>query len=210
MSITLNIKLDTKQLERCLKTVQSNIKNAVGKAMAKEAALMKSALRAQVSGAMKVEKRAFLNSFSAKVLDFKGMPAIRAGTQVRWAGIHETGGSISGKMLIPLNGRIGRKRFKAIVDDLMRSGNAFFVKGHSGKVVLMAENIAENSRSLSIFKRRHRKAAGIKRLKRGTAIPIAILVPKVTLGKRLDVERLIRGRVPSLMRGIEKELAGIQ
>ena len=58
-----------------------------------------------------------------------------------------------------------------------------------GNIVLMAENIKEHDRPLSGFKRRYRKAEGIKRLKRGADVLIAVLVPRVQLKKRLNVDR---------------------
>ena len=64
----------------------------------------------------------------------------------------------------------------------------------------------EHDRPLAGFKRRYRKAEGIKRLKRGADIPIAVLVPKVALKKRLDVERLVAGRIPRLSAAIEKQI----
>ena len=45
--------------------------------------------------------------------------------------------------------------------------------------MLMAENIKEYDRPLSGFKRRYRKAEGVKRLKRSADVPIAVLVPRV-------------------------------
>ena len=107
---------------------------------------------------------------------------------------------------MPLHGRVGRKRFKAQVAELMRGGNAYFIKNAKGNIVLMAENIKEHDRPLAGFKRRYRKAEGIKRLKRGADIPIAVLVPKVVLKKRLDVERLVAGRIPRLSAAIEKQI----
>ncbi len=88
----------------------------------------------------------------------------------------------------------------------MRGGNAYFVKSATGHVVLMAENIREHDRPLAGFKRRYRKAEGISRLKRGADIPIAVLVPKVVLKKRLDVARLVAGRVPTLVGTVEESL----
>ena len=88
----------------------------------------------------------------------------------------------------------------------MRGGNAYFVKNAKGNVVLMAENLKEYDRPLAGFKRRHRKAEGIKRLKRGADIPIAVLVPRVVLKKRLDVERLVAARIPRLSVAIEKQI----
>jgi hypothetical protein len=70
----------------------------------------------------------------------------------------------------------------------------------------MAENIKEHDRPLAGFKRRYRKADGIKRLKRGADIPIAVLVPKVVLRKRLDIERLVAGRIPRLSAAVEQSL----
>ena len=109
-------------------------------------------------------------------------------------------------MLIPLHGRVGRKRFKAQIAELMRGGNAYFIKNAKGNIVLMAENIKEHDRPLAGFKRRYRKAEGVKRIKRGADIPIAVLVPRVQLKKRLDIERLVAGRVPRLAVAIEKQI----
>lgn len=112
-------------------------------------------------------------------------------------------------MLIPLNGRVGRKRFKAQVAELMRGGNAYFIKNAKGNIVLMAENLKEHDRPLAGFKRRHRKAEGIKRIKRGADIPIAVLVPKVVLKKRLNVERMVAGWIPRLSASIEKQIRAL-
>ena len=87
----------------------------------------------------------------------------------------------------------------------MRGGKAYFIK-KGGKVILMAENLKEHDRPLAGLKRRYRKAEGIKRLKRGADIPIAILVPRVTLRKRLNVERVVRQQLPALERAIQRFL----
>lgn len=73
----------------------------------------------------------------------------------------------------------------------------------------MAENLKEHDRPLSGFKRRYRKAEGIKKLKRGADIPIAVLVPRVVLKKRLNVERLVAGRIPRLAAAMEKSLSAL-
>ena len=89
------------------------------------------------------------------------------------------GGTVSGNLLIPLlPGRIGPKRFRQVVDALMRSGNAFFIE-KDGKVILMAENIRENASALTRFKRAERARTGAKQIKRGQEIPIAVLVKSV-------------------------------
>ncbi len=180
---------------------------AVGKAMRAEAKVIQASVRSHVTGQLKVVKKSFLKGFGAKVLDQdpNRLPGMVIRSRIPWAGMHEYGGTISGKMLIPINGRIGRKRFKAYVDELMRGGNAYFIK-KNGKAILMAENIKEHDRPLAGFKRRYRKAEGIKRLKRGADIPIAVLVSKVTLRKQLDVEGLVRRRIPALLETIQRSL----
>ncbi len=138
--------------------------------------------------------------------DKNRLPALYVGSRIPWSGIHERGGQIGGRMLIPLHGRVGRKRFKAQIAELMRGGNAYFIKNAKGNRVLMAENIKEHDRPLAGFKRRYRKAEGIKKLKRGADVPIAVLVPRVQLKKRLNIERIVAGRIPRLSVAIEKQL----
>jgi hypothetical protein len=176
--------------------------------MAKEAIAIKTDVRDQVASQLTVVKKTFLKGFSAYVIDKdpSRLPALYVGSRIPWVGMHEKGGTISAKMLIPLHGRVGRKRFKAQIAELMRGGNAYFIKNAKGNVVLMAENIKEHDRPLAGFKRRFRKAEGIKRLKRGADIPIAVLVPRVMLKKRLDIERLVVRRIPRLAASIEQQI----
>jgi hypothetical protein len=193
--------------EKLLKDYFAKLHRQVGAAMRVEARNMRDALRSHVAGEMKVVKKGFLKGFRTKVLDQDPtrLPGMLIGSRIPWSGVHETGASIGGKMLIPINGRVGRKNFKRYVAELMRSGNAYFIK-KNGKVILMAENLKENDKPLAGFKRRYRKAEGIKRLKRGADIPIAILVSKVVLRKRLNVLGLVQRRVPFLLKAIEQKI----
>ncbi|MBP2671694.1 MAG: hypothetical protein H6Q85_1760 [candidate division NC10 bacterium] len=196
------------QLRRWGGKFRTKVHQAVARAIAGEAKEIRDAVRSHVAGRLAVVKKSFLKGFSAKVLDRnpKRLPALHVGSRIPWVGVHEHGGQIGARMLIPLHGRVGRKRFKLQVDALMRGGNAYFVKNAKGHVVLMAENIAEHDRPLAGFKRRYRQGAGIKRLKRGADIPIAVLVPKVVIKKRLDIERLVVGRIPRLAVAIETQI----
>jgi hypothetical protein len=49
--------------------------------------------------------------------------------------------------------------------------------------------------TLSGFKRRYRNATGVGRLKRGADVPIAVLVSKVRMKKRLDVRGVVQAQV---------------
>lgn len=191
--------------------LKAKLRSAIGKAMASEGKKIQQAVRNHVSSRLHVQKKSVVQSFTAKVLDQDPirLPGLLIRSKIPWMGLHETGGIIRGKMLIPLNGRIGRKAFKALVDQLMRGGNAYFIK-KGGRTILMAENLKEYDRPLAKIKRSYRQAEGISRLKRGTDVPIAVLVNKVNVRKRLDVEGVVRGRVPSLSAAIQKEIEAIK
>lgn len=211
ISIRIDSAAGNAQLRRWGGEFRTKVQKAVERAMRTEAAEIKDDVRSHVASQMAVARKSFLKGFTAKVLakDPTRLPALYVGSRIPWSAMHETGGQIAGRMLIPLHGRVGRKRFKAQVAELMRGGNAYFIKNAKGNIVLMAENIKEYDRPLAGFKRRYRKAEGVKRLKRGTDIPIAVLVPKVELKKRLNVERLVASRIPRLSAAVEREISVI-
>ena len=211
ISVRIDSKAAQAQLRQWGGQYRDKVKKAVARGIASEATELKEGVRSHVASQMAVVKKSFLKGFTAKVLDKdkNRLPALYVGSRILWSGIHERGGGIQGRMLIPLHGRVGRKRFKAQIAELMRGGNAYFIKNAKGNIVLMAENIKEHDRPLGGFKRRYRKAEGVKRLKRGADIPIAVLVPKVVLKKRLNVERLVAGRIPRLSAAVEREISVI-
>ena len=208
ISIRIDSAAGNAQLRRWGGEFRTKVQKAVERAMRTEAAEIKDDVRGHVAGQMTVVRKSFLKGFTAKVLanDPTRLPALYVGSRIPWSAMHETGGQIGGRMLIPLHGRVGRKRFKAQVAELMRGGNAYFIKNKRGNIVLMAENIEDHDRTLSGFKRRYRKAEGIGRLKRGDDIPIAVLVPRVALRKRLDIEQLVAGHIPRLAAAIQHHL----
>lgn len=211
ISVRINSAVAQAQLRRWGGEFRAKVQKAVERAIASEASEIKQDVRSHVAGQMAVVKKSFLKGFTARVLvkDKNRLPALYVGSRIPWSGMHEKGGTIAGRMLIPLHGRVGRKRFKAQVAELMRGGNAYFIKNAKGHIVLMAENLKEHDRPLAGFKQRYRKAEGVKRLKRGTDIPIAVLVPRVVLKKRLDVKRLVAGRIPRLSAAIEKQISQV-
>jgi hypothetical protein len=207
-----DVRIDTAQARAQLKQwggqYLSATRPAVERALRAQSVPIKAQMRAQVQSAFSVKRRSFAASFTTRIYarDTSRLPALWVGSRVPWVGVHETGGTISARMLIPLHGRVGRKRFKAQIDALMRAGNAYFVKNAKGNIVLMAENLREQDRVLSGFKRRYRKAEGVKRLKRGQDIPIAVLVRRVTLRKRLDITALIQRHIAPISAAVQREL----
>ena len=105
---------------------RDKIKKSVARAISQEATELKQDVRNHVAGQLTVVKKFFLKGFTARVMDKDKtrLPALYVGSRIPWSGIHETGGAISGKMLIPLHGRVGPKRFKAQIAELMQGGNA--------------------------------------------------------------------------------------
>jgi hypothetical protein len=169
---------------------------------------VREAARAQMRSAFQVRRASFVASLQAKVFDRKPdrLPALWVGSRIPWLGIHTHGGTVAGRMLIPLlPTRIGPKRFRQVIDGLMRSGNAFFVE-KNGRVLLMAENLRENAAQLGRFKRAERERRGVKRLQRGQEIPIAVLVRRVDLKRRLDLAAGVQRVLPGLARAIQREL----
>lgn len=190
---------------------REKVKVATAKAITAQAVEINTEVRAHVMAHMAVVKKSFLRAFTARMInkDPTRLPALYVGAKVDWAGMHEYGGQIGAKMLIPLHGRVARKQFKAQIAQLMRGGNAYFIKNAKGNIVLMAENIKEHAQPLAGFKRRYRKAEGIKRIKRGADIPIAVLVPRVVIKKRLNVEKLVEARIPQLAIAIENQISTV-
>lgn len=212
ISIRIDSAAAQAQLRRWGGELRAKVQKAVARALAVEAIEIKQEVRAHVGAQITVVKKSFLKGFTAKVLakDPKRLPALYVGSRIAWSGAHERGVTIAGRLLIPLHGRVGRKRFKNQVAELLRGGNAYFIKNAKGNIVLMAENMKEHDRPLAGFKRRYKSAEGIKRLKRGADVPIAVLVRRVVLKKRLDIERMVAARVPRLAVAIETQLRQLE
>jgi len=188
---------------------QQAMRNAATRAMRSVGREMAEAVRHDMRAGFRVKKAAFLKSMRAKVYNRhrERFPALYIGSKIPWLGLHEKGGTIKGRMLIPLlpqHQRIGRKAVRRVIDHLMRSGNAFFIQ-QNGKAILMAENLRENNQALARFKRGERLRSGQKRLRRGQEIPIAVLVNRVHLRSRFDIESAVRRKLPRLAGAIQRE-----
>lgn len=210
ISLTTSGLLDKGELAAWTRSRREAIHKAVGLGMRDSSRSLTEALRTRMQSDMAIRKPAFLRSMRAKVLDRDStrLPALLVGSRVSWLGVHVRGATLIGKMLIPLTEsgrRMGRKAFARVIDTLMRSGNAWFIR-KDGKVILMAENIKENTSALTRFKRAERQRTGAKSIKRGQEIPIAVLVPRVTLKRRFDFDGTVRRAMPQLAQSINRYL----
>lgn len=210
ISLTTSGLLDKGELAAWTRSRREAIHKAVAQGMRDSSRSLTDALRTRMQSDLAIRKPAFLRSMRAKVLDrnTSRLPALLVGSRVSWLGVHVRGATLTGKMLIPLTEsgrRMGRKAFARVIDTLMRSGNAWFIR-KDGKVILMAENIKENASALTRFKRAERQRTGAKSIKRGQEIPIAVLVPRVTLKRRFDFDGTVRRAMPQLAQSINRYL----
>ena len=210
ISLTTSGLLDKRELAAWTRSRREAIHKAVGLGMRDSSRSLTDALRTRMQSDLAIRKPAFLRSMRAKVLDRdpSRLPALLVGSRVSWLGVHVRGATLTGRMLIPLTEsgrRMGRKAFARVIDTLMRSGNAWFIR-KDGKVILMAENIKENASALTRFKRAERQRTGAKSIKRGQEIPIAVLVPRVTLKRRFDFDGTVRRAMPQLAQSINRYL----
>jgi hypothetical protein len=210
MRLTLSTSglLDPRQLSTWTAERRRAVRTAVATGMRVGGREVRDAARTQMRSAFEVKRSTFVSSMTAKVLDKKPerLPALWVGSKIPWLGIHQSGGTVSGNLLIPLlPGRIGPKRFRQVITALMRSGNAWFIE-KNGRVLLMAENIQENATQLARFRRAERARTGARQIKRGQEIPIAVLVRRVDLKRRLDLAGSVRSALPRLAQAIQHEL----
>lgn len=203
--------LDPQRLNSWLPERRRAIRAAVENAMKTVGKDIVAAGRKQMQSVFNVRSAGFTRSLRHRLYTAKTdqLPALKIGSPIPWLGIHVRGGTVSGRLLIPLlpeHQRIGRKAFARVVDSLIRSGNGFFIR-KNGKVILMAENIAENSRQLTRFKRAERQRTGQRAIKRGQEIPIAVLVPRVRLKARFNLPAVVQAHMPALATAIVQRLA---
>jgi hypothetical protein len=210
LSLTTSGLLDPKRLDSWIPEKRRAIRKAVEAGMKSAGKEIAQTVQARMQSTFKVRKAGFVRSMRHKLYagSPEKFPALLIGSKIPWLGIHMRGGTIGGRMLIPLlpeHQRLGRKAFRRVIDGLMRTGNAFFIK-KNGKVILMAEAIKENASELRRFKRAERGRSGAKSIKRGQEIPIAVLVPTVTLRGRLDLPGIVRSQLPKLTTSILQQL----
>lgn len=211
VQIKLGGLFDPTRLQAFTRAQRQRIRRGTASGMRQQGPVIRDAARADAVRAFG-GKRAAARSFGHKVFAEKPekLPALKIGSKVPWLGIHETGGTIRKKMLIPFGGKRPRN-FRRTVQALLAQGNASFVKVR-GRTVLFAENIPEAQRLTAGFRRKFAKAVrgrgGGGRIKRGRDIPIAVLVSSVTVRKRLQFEATVRRQIPFLALAVERAITG--
>lgn len=214
MRITLDSEgLSERDLTAWTAGQKARIRAGVLKGMRAEAPAVTKAMRAQVVSKLKVTKKNFLNAYKHKIYDAKKdeLPDLRFYSGVPFSARLDTGGVVraaSGKkLLIPLTSggtRISVKRLRLLVRKLLASKTGFFRKVGQ-RTLLFANYDASVAGGLAPARRRLMPGKGF-RLQSGSAIPVAMIVPQVTLKKAARVAPLVIRRLGSVANAIQKEL----
>lgn len=188
---------------------QRDIYKGTERAMREQGKTIAKAANDQARSALNIRRKNFPNIKSRVYASRPDIPPmLRIYSNVPWLGIHARGGVVTGKngkVLVPLI-RIGFAAFKRAVDVILKTGAGFF-KTVNGKTLLFAEYQPEYFRgSIRRFMRPVREASGTGRIKKGADIPIAVLMPQVTIRKRIHAEAIVRREMPALVARIEKEV----
>jgi hypothetical protein len=213
LSLTTSGLLDPRRLESWVPEKRSAIRKSIETAMKAAGKDIAEAVRNQMQSAFKVRKTGFIKSMRPKLYagSLERFPALLIGSKIPWLGIHARGGTITGngkKLLIPLlpeHQRMKRKEFSRLIANLLNSGQGFFTE-RGGKVILMTKTDKANNSALRRFKSAERQRTGAKSIKQGQAIPIAVLLPSVTLRKRFDLPGIVRSQLPKLTTRILEQL----
>ena len=213
LSLTTSGLLDPRRLDSWVPEKRRAIRKSVETAMKAAGKDIAEAVRSQMQSAFKVRKAGFIKSMRPKLYagSLERFPALLIGSKIPWLGIHARGGTITGngkKLLIPLlpeHQRMKRKEFGRLIANLLDSGQGFFIE-RNGKVILMAKTHQSNNSALRRFKSAERQRTGAKSIKQGQAIPIAVLLPNVTLRKRFDLPGIVRSQLPKLTTRILEQL----
>ena len=104
LSLTASGLLDKSKLDAWSRQKQTAIHKAVAVGMRDGGKVVADEVRRKMKTDFTVKKAAFVNSLRAKVYDRNPdkLPAVLIGSKIPWLGIHMRGGTISGRMLIPL------------------------------------------------------------------------------------------------------------
>lgn len=200
-------KVDIERAIRKLKASQREVYAATRRGMYDIRKPVKQTLGGQIKRNLNVRRESFALAWGAFVYarDKDRAPLTIYRHKFPALDTHVKGASIGAKggaLLIPINlkpgRRISEKSLRNKIRQLRRQGNAFTLQ-RGGKILLMAETIPESRAILQPWNVRIGAQRFSKR-NRTPEIPIAVLIPRVQLRKRLTFEPT-RGPLKQLLRG---------
>ncbi len=198
-NIELGGSITIKGFEKLEKSVKSKLFGSVRKALASNGNRLKKEIQSEARKNFKIKDQRFLKSIKYDIFNkFKDAPAdLRIRSGIDFMPIHENGGTINKKLMIPLTNknRIGKKTFKLLIDNYLKNGNAYF-KRIGRSVFIFLKNTPENQNFFSKhgFKIRFKKATG-KSISKKMDVPIAIIVNSVKLKNRIDIVKKVQRNI---------------
>lgn len=196
--------LDSSKLSAWSKQKQNDIYAGVKRGMDTGGARITEKVRAKVRSSLRVKSVGFIKSFKHKVFakSLDKFPVMTIGSKVYFTGIFERGGVIQGSkyLWIPLPGfpRLSRKKIASLA-----SSKTTFIKPNAGGYTVFQKVIGGGGGRAIVGGTKTFKGG---RFKSGSAIPIAVLVPRATIKKRLGLESTVRANIGALVSAIEQEL----
>jgi hypothetical protein len=194
------------------KSLKSVLYKAATKGLKDSFIMIKEKISNDVRNNFKIKQKNFDKAvrnliYSSNKAKFPGMLVL---SKANWMQAFEDGATISGKkgyLIVPLTkDRINRKTFKKILDNLHQQKNLYFQK-RGGKEIVFAKNIKDSDRFLTKFKQLERtNRGGVRSLKRGTLIPVGVVVKNVQLKKRFNLKKIINQSMPIIVKNIENNI----
>lgn len=178
---------------------------AVKKGMDDTAPVIRKEVRADAETKLNIKRKVIIKSFVAKVYHMRTdrLPTMHVYSGIPWMGVHDTGKSIGGKILIPLaTKRIGWKTWKVLIADLKAAGNLFFEK-KNGKTFAWCLNTPAFTKQLQPFKKYQKGITG-KGTKKNAKVIIALSRKQIVNKKKINLTEIVRNNMPLLTRNIEQ------
>jgi hypothetical protein len=162
-------------------------------------------IRDNASQTLKIKKQSILKSFVFEIYnaDTNRLPSLQYRSGIAWMGIHDKGGPISKKVLIPLSKkRIGYKTMKNLISDLSRANNLFFDK-KNGTTIAWAKNTLQFKQALAPFRAVTRARNG-KVVKKDERVNVAIVGKNIRLRKKIRLSEIALASIPRIVREVER------
>lgn len=206
------VNIEKRAVEEYQITLKNKVRDVHRKALIATANEVKAIIRNEAKNAFNVKKSSFPNSFRTTIYkdNKERLAAVNFWSSVHYSGIHENGGSISKKVLIPLvnfdktRKRLSTKKFKESIEYLDRKGKLFYEKSKSGNgtvLYALANNTDKNNEVIKGYSSKFNKLSTSDKAgkKKETAVPIAVLKSNISLKRKFSMKNIIQREFNKIM-----------
>lgn len=168
-----------------------------------------------------IKQKTFKNMYTSSRYDKKTgkLPTVLFYTRSSYWNIFSTGGNLKPKnakgLIVPLDvggarlyqRRNGKKAFLKLLKTLRDSKKSFWKKVN-GNLILFAITDTTTNRTLGKYRKNYKTRNGVKRIKKGSVIPIAILKSKVYIRQRFKYNELVKNKyIPTFLSQFNRNLS---